>query len=354
MQANGVRSRGGIAHEIEFPEFRARAPWWTGDLQTTRNLLVRAGALPAEAPLRIWIDLGDGDRLAATLERPDGPSRCAVVLVHGLGGCEDSSYLQLAAADWLAAGFSVIRLNLRGAGASRAVCRGRYDAGRTGDLRIALRALPAHLPSGTRLLLVGFSLGGNLALKLAGEPDPGEQLAGVVSVSAPIDLAEASRRIHARRNAFYHRYLLGNLKRQLLEPGPPVAPTERRALESVRSLWEFDDRIVAPRGGYADASDYYDRASARRVLAAIRIPALLIHAADDPWIPVGAYRAAEAELPPSARVLLAPGGGHVGFHGRGSARPWHQLCAERFAAAVLGAADAAEPAADARAAGAMS
>ena len=137
-----------------FPRFRARPPWWGGDLQTLRNSLVggrRGGAPPAPAGSaeRLWLDLADGtgDALAGWLERPAAPRPGApwLVLIHGLGGDETSAYIQTSAAHWLARGHGVLRLNLRGAGPSRERCRFQYHAGRTEDLAAALAALVEHL-----------------------------------------------------------------------------------------------------------------------------------------------------------------------------------------------------------------
>ncbi len=326
---------------VRFPPFRPRAPWWTGDLQTVRNSLVRASersraALAAWPTERLWIDAADGsgDRLAAAVQTPEGGAareHTVIVLIHGLGGCEDSSYVQLAALGWLRRGHRVVRLNLRGAGVSRPVCRLQYDAGNTRDLRAALEALRNLWPD-AGFGLVGFSLGGGLALRFASEAGSDLPLRAVASVSAPLDLAAASVRIHEPRNALYQRHILRQLKRQATAPGAALSPGERRAVERARTLLEFDEHFVAPRGGFAGAADYYARSSAAPRLAGIRIPALLLHAADDPWIPAAAYREAGSHpaLPPGVRVLLAPGGGHVGFHGRGDATPWHQRCVERF------------------------
>jgi len=178
---------------------------------------------------------------------------------------------------------------------------------------------------------VGFSLGGNMLLKYAAEYD---DLRGVVSVSAPIDLAAASQRFLAPRNRVYHAYMLAGMKREALAPGALVSDEERRLLPGIRSILEFDEKIVAPRNGFAGAADYYARNHARRFLAGIRVPALLVHALDDPWIPADAYTSFDWGANPRLVPLLAPGGGHVGFHGRGSRMPWHDRCLRRFLEAL--------------------
>ena len=109
------------------------------------------------------------------------------------------------------------------------------------------------------------------------------------------------------------------------------------------TIWEFDEAFVAPRGGFADALDYYAQSSAIHRLDAIRVPTLVIHALDDPWIPVRSYRDRDWSEDSAARLLLAPGGGHVGFHGRGSPIPWHDRCIQLFFDGLCGAEVAGEP-----------
>ena len=155
----------------------------------------------------------------------------------------------------------------------------------------------------------------------------------VASVSAPIDLAEASRRFHEPRNRFYHWHMMRNLRREALAPGAVLGDDERAAVQSARTLFEFDDRFVAPRNGFADAADYYARCSSGPLLDAVDVPALAIHADDDPWIPATPYRERAAKPANGVQVLLAPGGGHVGFHARAqqdAAPCWHDRCIEIF------------------------
>ena len=325
--------------EPEFPAFRPRAPWWGPDLQTLRNML-RGPVLtlpPGVAAKRFSLPLtdGSGDVLSArgllpssgAPARPDAP---LVVLVHGLGGSEDSAYLGVTAAHLLDGGWRVVQLNLRGAGPSRATCRQQYHAGRTGDFRDALAALPEDW---TRdgVVAVGFSLGGNMVLKYAAESGG---LRGVVSVSAPIDLSAASYRFLDARNRFYHAWLLAGMKREALAEGAAVTEEERRVLPNLKSILEFDEKIVAPRGGFADAADYYARNHARQFLGAIALPALLIHAQDDPWIPASAYTGYPWHGNPHLRPLLPRGGGHVGFHDADSRVPWHDRCVAAFLASL--------------------
>lgn len=317
---------------LVFPPFRPRPPWLGPDLQTLRNT-VRPPTpnLAAYASERLLLPMADGsgDHLAALLQRPRAPRRPLVILIHGLSGTEESAYLQTAAATLLAAGHPVLRLNLRGAGASRPHCRLQYHAGRTGDLRDALAGLDASVV-GDGIFLVGYSLGGNMLLKFLAEHGGAFPILAAATVSAPIDLAAASRRILAPRNRVYQWHLLRYMKLESLGAGAAISADERRSVQRARTILEFDDRFVAPRNGYRDAAQYYRDNSAQRFLAAIRVPTLVIHALDDPWIPPQSYQRQAWAENPYLRPLLAPSGGHVGFHGRDSDVAWHERCAALF------------------------
>ena len=303
--------------------FRPRPPWLGGHLQTIRNQIVRPhDALPAGE--RLWIELGDGDALAAMLHRAAAPTPL-VMLVHGLSGTEESVYVRATAAHLLRHGFSVLRLNLRGAGVSATRCRGRYHAGRSDDLRLVLAGLPRDLV-GNGVVPVGYSLGGNVLLKLLGEgghPD----IRAAASISSPIDLAAASHCLKRPRNRLYQSWLLTMMRLEAL--AGPLTAGERQAIAVARSVLEFDDRFVAPRNGFASAADYYARSSAEPFLARIRVPTLLVQAGNDPWIPIEAYRRIDWKANPALTLLLGEGG-HVGFHGTGSPVPWHDRAISAF------------------------
>lgn len=311
-----------------FPTFKPRFPWLTGDLQTLRNFLLKPtwdlSPWP-ETPLVFDVSDGSGDRLLAKLHEPTVATRHPLaVLVHGLTGCEDSSYIRRIALSLLQAGYPVLRLNLRSAGPGHAFAQHHYHAGRSQDLRDALDGLLAARPAyrDRGLVLVGFSLGGNMLLKCLGEGVSDLPVLAASSVSAPIDLKAAQVRIMQARNRLYERYLLRGMKAESRAPAALLA--------TLPSVYAFDDKVVAPANGFRDAEDYYRRSSAKSYLGGIAVPTLVIHAEDDPWIPAEAYRAFDWAANPSLNLLLSPGGGHVGFHGRGSLVPWHDRCILQF------------------------
>jgi len=304
------------------PPFRERAPWFGGDLQTLRNI-VRGSPPDLPGGERLLLPVSGGDRLAARLDRPtDRFARPLIVLVHGLAGCEASRNVVASMGHLVGHGWPVLRLNLRGSLPSLPTAAGHYHAGRTEDLAEALRRLPAEL---TRygVVVLGHSLGGNLVLKFMGEGGHGLPVLAAVAVSTPIDLAATCACMMTRRNFVYHRYMLDAMKREALAPGAAVSATERAAIAAAKTVYEFDDRFIAPRFGYRNAQDYYESNAAKHFLAGIARPTLILHALDDPWIPGACYVAIDWSRLPTIEAVLTRRGGHLGFHGQGSRVPWH-------------------------------
>lgn len=313
------------------PPFRPRLPWWGPDLQTIRSVMVKSGALDGYAGERLYfpLDDGSGDRIATMLNRAKPEKKLPlIVLVHGLTGLEDSFYMCESAGHFLSRGFSVLRLNLRGAGRSRPHCRTQYHAGSSDDLARLFAALPADLAA-NGVVAVGYSLGANLLLKYLGEQGRAAKLAAAAVVSAPLDLAATSRRLNAWRNVAYQRYLLRYMKAEAVAPGAELSAAERRAVLGAHSVWEFDHVYSAPRAGFSGAADYYARTSSGRFLAGVTVPTLVIHALDDPWIPAEPYRAFDWQSHQNLHDVLTLRGGHVGFHGSDAAA-WHDLAIAQF------------------------
>ena len=317
------------------PSFRPRFPWWGGDLQTLANRL-RPPAIDL-APhrterLSFALPDGTGDMLQARLDRSatPKPGRPLVILVHGLTGAEDSLYMLSQSRLLLDHGSSVLRLNLRGAGPSRATCSGQYYAGRSQDFRALLAVLPAEFTK-DGVAAVGYSLGGAMLLKYLGEEGSTAPLVAAASVSAPIDLSTTCRSMLRGRNTIYHRHLLGQMKLEATGGAAVVSAAERAAILGSKTIWEYDDVFIAPRHGFDDAEDYYEKCKPVRFMAGIRVPTLVVASLDDPWIPGALYTgydwAGNAALTP----LLPASGGHVGFHGTDSDQPW----SDRVVAAFL-------------------
>jgi predicted alpha/beta-fold hydrolase len=231
-----------------------------------------------------------------------------VLLVHGLGGCTESHYMPGGAWSAVGEGLSCLRLNLRGADR---LGDDFYHAGLAADLHAALASV--ELARYRRFYAVGYSLGGHVVLRLATE-DHDPRLCGVAAVCAPVDLALAVEQIEKPWAWGYRQYLLGNLKRiyaAVAERRPVPLPVE--AARRIRSIVEWDERIVAPRHGFASAADYYQRMSVAGRLDRLGVPALLLNSLDDPMVPARGVRPAVANPPERLTVRFLAGGGHVAF-----------------------------------------
>ncbi|MDT7541010.1 MAG: uncharacterized protein QOE33_914 [Acidobacteriota bacterium] len=238
-----------------------------------------------------------------------------LVLVHGLEGSSESRYLLGTADKAYRAGFNTLRTNIRSCGETQHLTPTLYHSGLTGDLRAILKELTTrdHLKE---IYLVGFSLGGNQCLKLAGElgADAPPELRGVSAVSPSLDLAACAAAIERRENYLYNLRFVVALKRRMRRAAKLYPERyDTNALRQVRTLRDFDTHYTAPHGGFRDADDYYARSSALQFVERIRVPTLVIHAQDDPFVPYESFRHPSLQTNPCV-VLLAPErGGHVGF-----------------------------------------
>ncbi|HSU33359.1 MAG TPA: alpha/beta fold hydrolase [Bryobacteraceae bacterium] len=253
--------------------------------------------------------------------QPTGVPRGQIVCIHGLEGSADAGYIRSLAQAALLRGFGVHRMNLRTCGGTEELCQTMYHSGLTSDTRRILEELERrHLgPS----FLAGFSLGGNVALKLAGELGKTDLIAGVCAVSTPIDLADCVRQIDKPSNVLYARRFLQRLCdriRRKSRLSRDVYTTE--GLNEVKTIWEFDDRFTAPLFGFGTAANYYDTQSAVRYLASIRVPALAVMAKDDPLVPFRIYEHPAFLSNPALQLLATEHGGHLGFLSLKKPRFW--------------------------------
>jgi predicted alpha/beta-fold hydrolase len=270
-----------------------------------------------EEVLRFALPWQEGGALDARAWWASHSPRRAVVLIHGVAGSIDSRYLVRAAVAVHRAGMHAIRLNLRGAGDSVAHAPHLYHAGLTEDPRVAIEALAAHARV-DGVVLVGFSLGGNVALKLAGEwgttPHPAAR--AVVAVSAPLDLVQTSRSIERVRSTPYRRHILRGLVRQaraFAAHHPHRAPYQPHALRRLRTVREFDEAVIVPMHDFASADDYYRRASSGWHLSRITVPTLLLHADDDPLVPSETLHPWLSEASNAVTIERSARGGHLGW-----------------------------------------
>jgi hypothetical protein len=238
-----------------------------------------------------------------------------LILVHGLEGSSKSIYMLGTAAAAFANGFNVLRLNLRSCGETEHLTNTLYHSGMSEDLRRIIEEL-IEKDCLEQIFLAGFSLGGNMSLKLAGEwsENPPSELRGVAAVSAPIDLAACSDAISFRSNWIYSRRFLNNLAkrmRRVQKLYPERYQTE--GIEQIRSIRDFDARFTARYGGFKDVDDYYARSSSLKLIEKIRVPTLIVHAQDDPFVPFTAFNQISQLANPFVILLAPENGGHVGF-----------------------------------------
>jgi hypothetical protein len=261
--------------------------------------------------------------------QPPGPPRGQVVFVHGLEGSADAGYIRSFAQSALTRGFGVHRTNLRTCGGTESLCRTMYHSGLTADTRFILERIRERNLGPT--FLIGFSLGGNVTLKLAGELGETELLAGACAISTPIDLAACVRRLDLPSNWLYARRFLDRLKdrvRRKNRLSPDLYPMER--LDALKSIWQFDDLFTAPLFGFGTAANYYATQSSGQFLPLIRIPTLVIAAQDDPLVPFSMYQDPVFDTNPALTLLAPVHGGHLGFLSRTKPRFWLDEAALRW------------------------
>ena len=245
----------------------------------------------------------------------DRAARPALLVLHGLEGSSTAHYMRGIADKAFAAGFNVVLLNQRNCGGTEQHAPGLYHSGLTGDADHVMREI--HRVDGIqRVVVAGYSLGGNLALKLAGDYGDAAppQLRGVAAVSPVIELEACVRALERRQNVIYQWNFVRGLKARMRRKSR--WHPDRYALEplhAVRTVRQFDEVYTAPHFGFAGASDYYHRASAMRVIDRIRVPALIITAEDDPFVPVTAFRDPRLTGNTNIRLIVTRHGGHCGF-----------------------------------------
>lgn len=264
-----------------------------------------------------------GTKVLVEENRPAGRVRGEALLMHGLEGSSQSGYMVSMAQRLAESGLAAHRMNMRSCGGSEHLTPTMYHSGLTGDMLAVLRRFQAE--GRGPLFLIGYSLGGNVVLKLAGEL--GEEarglIDGVCAVSTPIDLRACVEEIGRRAHGLYERRFVRRLcERYRRKHAIDGARYPLDGLERVRTIYEFDDRFTAPAFGFGDAANYYRTQSAIRFLAAIQVPALLVQAQDDPLIPFEMFERQEVRSNPHLHLVAPEHGGHLGFLSRERPRFW--------------------------------
>lgn len=330
-----------------FTPFRPRRGLSNAHLQTViGNFFPRPAFRLAGGSEEVLVDQTDGSRIVCDLHWQPADVRArrlTVILVHGLEGSSDSRYIRgLAARAW-ACGCNVVRMNMRNCGGADSLTPTLYHSGLSCDVGSVVDEYQQRFGL-ERVALVGYSMGGNLVLKLAGERGARPPLCAVAAVCPAIDLAAGADALHQASNRIYEWRFLRGLKarfRRKAKLFPGIY--QFGGVGPIRSLREFDDKIVARYCGFADADDYYHRAASARVIDRIAVPTFILQSKDDPFIRL---------LPETREKLLAnrsitfvetDRGGHCAFLAkeRGDDIHWAEVMVMRYLLAVAGPRDLA-------------
>lgn len=307
-------TRADLLSSLKHHPFKPLSLLKTGHQQTLAAVFWPTGFdIPPE--INHIIELEDGDRLSLLENTTTNPNSPICLLVHGLTGSHRSNYMVRLTRKLVKAGFRVCRLNLRGCGTGTGLAKHPYHSGRSDDLKATLAYLSNQYP-GTPIHILSFSLGANIALKMAGEmgdSKPGT-FASLSAVSPPLDLYASVRRISAPPNRVYDQYFAKALIKSvevIHDHYPELGP---HSLPNVNSVFEFDDIYTAPINGFKDACDYYTQCSSKHFIPDIRVPTLILHAKDDPLVSSNAFKA-KYYTNKYLHWVLTQHGGHVGFLG---------------------------------------
>lgn len=295
-------------------DFRPARGLGNRHLQTLLPRLLPAPRLAVETEI---VNLPDGDfvELAWGQPAPLAEDAPLFILFHGLEGSVESPYAKGLMATAARRGWRTVLMHFRGCGQAPNRLPRAYHSGDTADAYWVLGQMARRYPHALKVA-AGVSLGGNMLAKLVAEQGgDGLDLAGAIIVSAPLDLAASADALNRGFSRVYQRHLLKGLKSKVMAKmrlGPlPIALTPHQ-LKELDTFWAYDNEVTAPLHGFSSASDYYARASAGRLLGNIELPTLVLHAADDPFMPSDLFE----RLPTPAdavRVEIARHGGHVGF-----------------------------------------
>jgi predicted alpha/beta-fold hydrolase len=273
---------------------------------------------PAE---RFFDVAADARVLAHCHFHDDRAAHPTIILLHGLEGSSRAHYMCGMSDKAWATGWNVVRLNQRNCGGTERLSKGLYHSGLTHDVQFVMRELIAR-DRIRSIAVAGYSLGGNLTLKLAGElgDTAPSELKAVCAVSPTMDLAVCVEALERRSNFAYQWNFVRNLKGRMRRKA--AAWPGEYSLEPLKGMWtvrQFDEAYTAPYHGFRDAADYYYRASAMRVIDRIRVPALILTAEDDPFVPVSPFRDDAVASNANIHVVVTPCGGHCAYveHGSG-------------------------------------
>jgi len=248
-----------------------------------------------------------------------------IVIVHGLEGSSESNYMRGIADKAWARGWHAVRMNQRNCGGTERLTPTLYNSGMSGDYRAVLLELIAE--GFEQIYFAGYSMGGNLVTKMAGEwgAAPPKELRGICAVCPALDLSACAEALEEAQNYLYQRHFVKGLVARYQRKAELFPERySKNGFGPIRTVREFDDKITGPQFGYKDAEEYYQDAGAKRVLAELTVPTLVLTAKDDPFVPYGAFLRAGVERCGAMKFLAPEQGGHCGFISKceGAERFW--------------------------------
>jgi predicted alpha/beta-fold hydrolase len=298
-------------------EVSAFKPWFAGGHRQTLYAWAKLRRFPRlPPPVERYFDVAPDARVLAHCHwHAHAAESPTLLLLHGLEGSSLAHYICGISEKAWTAGWNVVRLNQRNCGGTEHLSRGLYHSGLTHDPLFVMREL-IRVDRVRALAVAGYSLGGNLTLKLAGElgESAPPELAAVCAVSPTLELAVCVEALERRGNLLYEWNFVRNLRARMKRKAaawPDVF--DLAPLRGVRTVRQFDEAFTAPHHGFRDAADYYHRASAMRVIDRIRVPALIITAEDDPFVPPHPFRDPLLACNPFVTVAITPSGGHCAY-----------------------------------------
>jgi predicted alpha/beta-fold hydrolase len=318
-----------------FPPFVPYPLLKNGHAMTIVGVFVpRRFALPAAERRLFRVD--PFSQLLAECHWQEGKRRDVpvIVIVHGLEGSSESNYARGIAEKSLRRGFHVVRLNQRNCGGSEHLTPTLYNSGMSGDYRAVLEEI-TKVDGFTKVFFVGYSMGGNLVTKMAGEYGDvaPRALRGICAICPAIDLSACVDALARRDNYLYQRHFVAGLMDRYARKAKLFPDRYAKdGLGGIRTVREFDDAVTAQCFGYRDAEEYYEAAGAKKVVDRIRVPTLMITAKDDPFVPYVSFLAARVERNPSIRFIAPEHGGHCVFlsNKSGAERFWAEQRVAEF------------------------
>jgi uncharacterized protein len=333
---NDILDHAAILLKAGLRPFEPRRGLLNAHLQTIIGNYLKRPAFRGDTVAEVVeVDSADGSRVMCHCNwqpEPERAQRLAVILVHGLEGSSESRYIRGIATRAWDAGCNVIRMNMRNCGDTDHLTPTLYHSGLSNDVGGVIRHYTARFNL-ERVALVGYSMGGNLVLKLAGEWGSKAPLCAVATVCPAIDLAAGSDALHEPVNRIYEWHFLRGLMRRYRRKAalyPHIYGSD--GVGPIRSLRQFDDEIVARHCGFRDADDYYYRATSARVVDKIAVPTLILRAMDDPFVRMTPETRAKLLENPHVLLVETPHGGHCAYlsRDRGEDIHWAEASIVRY------------------------